>query len=135
MKVYRVSKFILIRTMLSLDKRLYCLVKKLLNRFAFSKISVTRLLFTSSGNLIVIYSVFEIVLYVLGAVLFKFICGGFLVLQFGRELIWFDVSSIRTFKDVYSVLADFLDQMSMIKGLLFSFLGQIWYRKRLIVSD
>ena len=73
--------------MLSLDKRLYCLVKKLLNRFAFSKISVTRLLFTSSGNLIVIYSVFEIVLYVLGAVLFKFICEGFLVLQFGRELI------------------------------------------------
>ena len=79
--------------------------------------------------------VFEIVLYVLGAVLFKFICEGFLVLQFGRELIWFDVSSIGTFKDVYSMLADFLDQMPMIKGLLFSFLGQIWYRKRLIVSD
>ena len=68
---------------------------------------------------------FEIVLYVLGAVLFNFIFEGFLVLQFGRELIRFDVPRIRTFKDVYTMLADFLDQMSMIKGLLSPFLQQI----------
>ena len=67
-----VPNFILTGTLLLLDIGVHCLVKKLLNRFALSKKSVTSLLSTSSGGISGILLPFENVLkmtqYVLAAV-------------------------------------------------------------------
>ena len=56
-----ILKFIFRVTALSLDIRVYCLAKKLLNRFALSKESVTSLLSTSSGGISGILLVFTYV--------------------------------------------------------------------------
>ena len=65
-----ILKFIFRVTALSLDIRVYCLAKKLLNRFALSKESVTSLLSTSSGGisgiLLPFTNVFKMAQYVFG---------------------------------------------------------------------
>ena len=65
-----VLKFVLKGTVLSLDIGVHWLAKKLLNRFALSKKSVTNLLSTSSGgisgNLLPFTNVFNMSQYVLG---------------------------------------------------------------------
>ena len=67
-----VTKFILSGTVLVLDIGVHCLAKKLLNRFALSKKSITSLLSTSSGGisgiLLPFASVSKMAQYVLGAV-------------------------------------------------------------------
>ena len=94
--------------MLSLDIGVHYLAKKLLNRFALSKKSNTSLLSTSNGGIsgtllpftkwqdfqdgpICFGSCFRVI---------KFISKAFLLFQFGRTYIAFDVSSVIAFKDV-----------------------------------
>ena len=89
-----------------------CLAKKLLNRFLLSKNSVTSLLYTSSGGIIGILLSFTIV-FKMAKYVFGNVFGSFSLLvrrswYFNlEELVAFDISSARAFKDVESMTSDF----------------------------
>ena len=90
--------------MLSLDVRVYCLVKKLLNRFDSYKTSITSLLSSSSGSInrhLLIFTCFQTCFGGCFCVI-TFIGKAFKVSQFGRIYLIkaFDISVVRAFKDV-----------------------------------
>ena len=127
-----VSKFVIAGIVLSLDIGVHCLAKKLLNRFALSKKLVTSLLVTSSGDISGILLPFTNVLKMVQYV-FEDVFGSLSLLARRswyfdlEELIAFNISSVRAFKDAWSMLPDFLclwyrDFFLWIKDLISSFI-------------